>query len=210
VSRGRRGSGGHHRPSVGEFGLMIRVSQIHSGRVRALDVVSSRPIAQTAAIPGGISALFTKPGLIGEVRQLGQSLGRSAVAQRHWTFGKRNLLLGSEAICGRGTGRREQRQFDGLSGLSRRRAHQRLGRRGAAGDAGDSRRPRRGACTIDGRGVPPRSFGCCGRNGRTQVLQRQYGVSFRRLLRPLQVAVRRTVHQRWGRAAIILSHRPGL
>jgi hypothetical protein len=68
----------------------------------------------------------------------------------------------------------------------------------------------RAARTIDGRGVPARRFGRCGRNGRTQVLQRQHGVSFRRVLRPLKVAVPGTLHHRWRRAGIILSHGRGL
>ena len=160
--------------------------------------------------PEALALCSHTPGPIGEVSRLVAIVLGERNGQSHWTFGERNLLLGSEAIFGRGTRRRQQRQFDGLSGFSRRRAHQRLGRRGAAGDPGDSRRPRRGARTIDGRGVPARSFGRCGRNGRTQVLQRQHGVSFRRLLRPLQVAVRGTVHQRWRRTGIILSHGRGL
>jgi hypothetical protein len=106
-------------------------------------------------------------GPIGEVSRLVAILSRKPNGQSYWTFRERNLLLGAEGILGRGTRRRQQRQFDGLFGFSRRLTHQYRGRRGAAGDTGHSRRPRRSACPFDGRGVPARRFGRCGRNRRT-------------------------------------------
>ncbi len=144
----------------------------------------------------------------GEWRQTKR--GEPANGQSHRPFGERDLLPRSEGIFGRRTRRRQQRQFDGLLGLSWRRDQRGSRRRGAAGDAGHSRGSRGGARANDARGYRAGRLGSRRSDGRAQVLERQYGISVRRLLRPRCLGAAGTFHQRRRRAGIVLSHGRGL